>query len=201
MEIEFKWAMPETDIENLIKSEWLSTNAFFKQKIHMVAHYYDTINGLFKANGCALRMRKENDREFCYIKARVKDDGALFVRKEFFIDTHSLEEGIVELRKNLELQRLLLNVDAKDLIELCVIEFDRVAYDVIVEDRNEFFKAEFVYDNGIAIRPGKQVDICELEFELLDGNENLFIEYANLLESNLKLQAIKTSKIARILNN
>lgn len=201
MEIEYKWSLPiECGIDNIVHSFFSLLSVKCHEKVHIQAHYYDSEEAYLKNAGCALRIRKENNKEFCYIKAKVRNQGALFVRKEYLVETGSILEGLEELKKNSELSDLLSRLDFEKLIELCMMEFDRELYIILVENGGEYFMAKLDFDQGIAKKKDRQVSINEIEFEFLNGNVDMFEKYAVEFEKCNNLKPIMISKIARILN-
>lgn len=198
MEIEYKWKMPIIDIEKkLIEKLPVGTCIKKYEVISMHSSYYDTVDKKLKKRNIALRIRKENEKEICYLKLRIKEDTNLFVRDEYAIETGNLKRGFDFFIAKTELKELLEGVNFDDINEICVIDFKRKLYQIEYSFGDVRFDAELCFDIGWGKKEIK-TPISEIELELVNGDEELFCNYATKLQELFLLDREDRSKIAQI---
>lgn len=198
MEIEYKWKMPIIDIEKkMIDKMPVGTCIKTFDTISMHSSYYDTVDKKLKKRNIALRMRKENENEICYLKIRIKENANLFVRNEYLIETGDLKQGFDFFIAKTELKELFDDVNYDDINEICAIDFERRLYRIYYSLGDVGFDAELCFDTGWGKKEIK-TPISEIELEFVSGNEELFCDYATKLEELFSLDREERSKIAQV---
>lgn len=198
MEIEYKWKMPIIDIEKkMIDKMPVGTCIKTFDVISMHSSYYDTVDKKLKKRNIALRIRKENEKEICYLKIRIKEDTNLFVRNEYLIETGDLKQGFDYFIAKTELKDLFNDVNFDDINEICAIDFERRLYWINYSFGDAEFDAELCFDIGWGKKKIK-TPISEIELELVNGDEELFRDYATKFEELFMLDREDRSKIAQI---
>ena len=153
----------------------------------MQTTYYDTPGRDLAARNITLRRRMENEISVCTLKAPAKQG-----RLEFELESGSVEEAIPELCKLSgipELPALL----AQGVEPVCGAKFERVAKTLLYEGTT----VEVALDQGVLLGGGKQIPLCEVEFELKDGSARALGAYASVISICYGLTPEPRSKFAR----
>lgn len=168
------------------------------EAITMKSIYHDTEDKKLKKRNIAFRKRVENGQEICYLKIRVKEDNNLFVRNEYAIETDDLKRAFDYFVNKSELKDFFEGINYDEIKEICVIEFDRSLYKIHYSLNYKSFDAELCFDVGWGKKGIDRTPISEIELEFLNGDEELFRNYAIKLEEIFMLDRESMSKIAQI---
>lgn len=196
-EIEYKWQWNSSIPIEI--SKFLNSNIFLleKKKIKIIADYYDSIDHILKKNKIALRKRKENGKERCYLKISYNTSEEYYTRKEYVLETnniHDIIDYVVLKEKDNNITEILKN---NKFDHICQISFDRNCYILKLEKANDFCIVELCYDTGFFKKGSKDDFFKEIELEYIKGNDKLFHEFASYLKQEYNLKTEKLSKIAR----
>lgn len=193
MEKEYKWRADEKLLGQALL--WASSRIGSQSRtIQMESSYYDTVDGLLKANQAALRLRRENDRSVCCMKLRNEDtpDG-MHAHEEYQCEAVSLIDGLRRLPALGAPKALCEQALAADLVEICTVSFRRCA--VLLQEGDTV--CELALDEGELRRSGKSAPLCEIELEYVAGGEDKFHALAAELAQQLDLVIEPMSKLAR----
>lgn len=153
----------------------------------METTYYDTPTRALAERNITLRRRMENDLSVCTLKAPAREG-----RLEFELHRERIEDAIPELCKLSGIPELPALLE-KGVEPVCGARFDRLAKTVTYGDAT----IEVALDQGILTGGGKEIPLCEVEFELKSGSVRELQAYAAVLAAKYGLQPEKRSKFAR----
>lgn len=187
MGIEFELKFRATSqMQNDLRAAIAAEESIYK----METTYYDTSDGALSACHRTLRRRQENERSVCTLKL----PAAAGAREEFEVDSPDIFSALPELCKLSGLEELS-SLTKETLLPICGARFTRVAKTVRLPDCT----VEVAFDEGI-LSGGKQtIPLCEVEFELKEGNRSTAIAYALSLAAQFDLQQEHKSKFRRAL--
>ncbi len=201
MEREYKWKLPEGDIDQLLTQLAGEMIIQGKKATQMRAIYYDSGAGIISGQRGALRLRQEGETSVCCMKLPSTIQGACSIREEYEVTAQDIQEGLTLLPSRGAPQALCDTLRQQGLWELCHIDFVRTALQVEVAQGDDSMVAELSVDMGQVRGNGRTLPIAEVEFELHSGNETLFHQVAQGLAEKFSLQNEPLSKMARILVN
>lgn len=196
-EIEYKWKWNNnvpSDISKILNPNILVLE---KKKIEIIADYYDSNDYILKKNKMALRKRKENGKEKCYLKISHNISKEYYTRKEYVLETNNIYDMIDYVILNEKDKKILEILKNNKFEHICQILFDRKCYILKVEKEKNFCIIELCYDNGIFKKNSKNDYFKEIELEYIEGNDKLFHEFASHFKQEYNLEPEKLSKIAR----
>lgn len=196
-EIEYKWQWNNNVPSEILKV--LNSNILLleKKKIEIIADYYDSNDYILKKNKMALRKRKENGKEKCYLKISYNTSEEYYTRKEYVLETNNIYDLIDYVVLNEKNKNLLEILKNSKFWHICQISFDRECYILKVEKENDFCIVELCYDNGFFKKNFKNTFFKEIELEYIEGNKKLFHDFASYFKQKYNLKTEKLSKIAR----
>lgn len=164
----------------------------------MASAYFDTEERLLRERRIVLRQRRENDRVVLTYKSDVASDADGFIRREEV--EHELERWadplILSDMKDEFLAQLppdLLSVKQSALFDFYHARFQRTRY--LLESENT--RIEVALDKGELCNDRHCVPVCELELELLTGDETRFHQLAVFFRQTFGLHPEYLSKLAR----
>ncbi|MCQ2407446.1 MAG: CYTH domain-containing protein [Oscillospiraceae bacterium] len=196
MEREYKWKLTAVPVQALAAYLHEYPVRLSQDTVHMAAVYYDTPDGHVYRNGCALRIRRENDRSVCCLKRTIKKEGAQALREEYETEAATVQEGLLRLAESGAPRELCIFLSAQPMQELARTEFIRNWY--LIENRDSVpFTAEFAVDVGALGISGHMEAFEELELELKSGDAGAFQAFAAELEQRFSLIPQPASKLAR----
>ena len=198
MELEYKWKLPGLTAEEML-ARLEGVEILSAQELKMSAKYYDTDDGMFTKQQSALRLREENGKKICCVKRGKTANGACTAREEYEVPADSVQEGLFKLcdsKLGLAFCMIVLN---RKIVQLCRIEFTRMAYQLRFSADGESCEGELAVDRGSASREGVSVPVAEVEFEFKSGNEALFHKCAAHICESLALEPQPLSKLAQIM--
>lgn len=186
MEFERKY-MADPALFDRIRRDLMGSEEIFQ----MQTTYYDTPGGAFSRQHCTLRLRKENGRSVCTLKAPTRGLGRL----EWETECDRIEAAIPALCK-LGAPEELLAPAAEDLIPICGARFTRIAKTVTLGQ----CVVEVALDQGVLTGGNRELPFGELEVELKSGTEAACLAFAQTLAHRYNLKEEPRSKFARALN-
>ena len=158
--------------------------------VRMETTYYDTLDGRLSQRHVTLRRRMENGRSVCTVKTPVSGYG----RGEWECDCGDIEAAIVKLCE-LGAPRELLLLTAEGVAPVCGARFTRQCGQVTVDGT----VMEIALDRGVLLGGGREVELCEVEVELKDGQPDTAVAFAGELAEKFGLQPEQKSKFRRAL--
>ena len=193
MEQEYKWRADTLILGQALL--WASSRIGSQSRtLHMKSQYFDTPDGFLRANGAALRLRRENERAVCCMKRRgtASADG-LRAHEEYECEAQTVEEGLRLLPEKGAPREICDAALAAPLAETCRMEFRRCA--ILLQQGDTV--CELALDEGALHREGRSAPLCEIELELIAGSEETFHALAAELADYLSLTPEPESKLAR----
>ena len=157
----------------------------------MQTTYYDTLDGALSRLHCTLRCRKENERSVCTLKMPAEGGG----RREYEVDAMDIECALPELCK-LSGFNDLTKLTANGVVPVCGARFTRVAKLL----QPEGCTVEMALDSGVLTGGGKELPLCEVEFEQKGGSREAVRTFAASLAGLFGLTPESRSKFARALS-
>lgn len=157
----------------------------------METTYYDTRDHALSQRNCTLRRRKENERSVCTLKMPAEGGG----RREFEVEAPDIESGLPELCK-LSGFTLLSSLPANSVVAVCSARFTRIAKLL----HPEGCSIELALDSGVLVGGGKEIPLCEVEFEQKGGSREAVCAFAATLAGVYQLTPEHRSKFARALS-
>ncbi len=155
--------------------------------------YFDTATFQFRQHDFGLRVRSKNGQCEQTIKTAGKTIGGLHKRPEYNID---IDKNFPEL--NLfptEIWPKNINVDAWQSNLMVLFSTDFLRYTWLVTYDNSVI--EIAFDIGTVSSSGRETQICELELELVSGDEFDIFSLAERLTSVLLMRPGIKTKAAR----
>ena len=187
-ETELKLAVPENQIEALKHLEfWHQYNAQPQGTVHLGNTYFDTADMRLNQARVALRIREKNGQFFQTLKTKGESINGLSRRGEWewSLPTAALDhKGLKGIWPD-----TLKDVSSESVIPLFATDFDRTLWNI--EWQQPFARIEAALDLGVVKAGNAESPICELELELIEGDEAAlsliaeeFIQALNLLPSD-----------------
>ena len=161
------------------------------QVISMETTYYDTPAGDFSARKITLRRRLENGVSVCTLKT----PAGPIARGEYELRCDAVVKAVFELCKLAGLPELA-TAASSGLTAVCAARFTRKTQLLTYPE----FTAELALDSGMLIGGGKEIPLCEVEFELKTGSSNALCDFAAQLAAEFSLVAEQRSKFRRALD-
>lgn len=193
MEKEYKWRADENTLGQALL--WASSRIGSQSRtIHMQSQYFDTADGFLRENDAALRLRRENDVTVCCMKQRdIKTAAGMRAHEEYECEAQTIEEGLTALPKRGAPRALCEKALAAPLEIICTVDFSRCA--ILIQQNNTV--CELALDQGTLCHNGHTAPLCEIELELIAGEESVFHTLAADLAEYLSLTPEPESKLAR----
>ena len=182
IELEIKFCTTEEVLQQM-KQEFPGEEKHFS----METTYYDTPNRDLSARHITLRRRMENELSVCTLKAPAETG-----RLEFELECGSIESAIPELCKLTPIPELAALLE-KGVEPVCGARFNRLAKTVVYQDTT----IEIALDKGILSGGGKEIPLCEVEFELKSGSQEQLRQFAAMAALRYSLTQERRSKFAR----
>lgn len=192
MEREFKWAAKREDFSILCAYLGLTN---LPRRIQMRAVYYDTPDGMLRAQRIGLRLRTENDSTVCCLKLRDQTSCGRHMHEEYECAADTLEQGLRQLSAVGAPSELLAQLSAVPLTPIAQTNFTRLAFDLVRPD----FTAELCYDEGTLSGAAQHAPFQEIECELKSGKADVFDILCATLATRFSLTAQPLSKLSRAL--
>ena len=202
METEFKFNLKDTSVFDRIveNAEINKMGIDAVETIDMHAAYFDTPERDFMQRGIAYRIRQENERTTATIKWDVVVNEGLHRREEFNLvvnDERFAENPDIGLFISSEAYDVLYEAAGdKKLVSKVSMDYTRRQFKV---DTGKSISCISVDEGLIHHIDGHDVPVCELEVEWYYGDEQDFIDLANLIRSKYELETENLSKLQRAL--
>ena len=202
METEFKFNLKDTSVFDRIveNAEINKMGIDAVETIDMHAAYFDTPDCDFMQRGIAYRIRQENERTTATIKWDVVVNEGLHRREEFNLvvnDERFAENPDIGLFISSEAYDVLYEAAGdKKLVSKVSMDYTRRQFKV---DTGKSISCISVDEGLIHHIDGHDVPVCELEVEWYYGDEQDFIDLANLIRSKYELETENLSKLQRAL--
>lgn len=156
--------------------------------------YFDSPEQILKKHKIGLRIRNKAGGFEQTLKTAGKSVAGLHQRPEFNV---ALENDRLKLDlfpdevwpQDIDVAELQRSIDA-----VFKTDFSRREYQLGFEDGTQ---VELVYDQGLVVAKGQQLDINEIELELKHGNPSKLFDIAAILSEKLAMQLGNLSKAAR----
>ena len=182
IELEIKFCTTEEVLEQM-KTEFPGE----EKRFSMETTYYDTPGRDLSARRITLRRRMENEISVCTLKAPAQTG-----RLEFELEKATIEDAIPELCKLAPIPELPSLLE-KGIEPVCGARFQRLAKTLTYGDAT----IEIALDQGILTGGGKEIPLCEVEFELKSGSEAQLRQFAAMAALRYGLTQERRSKFAR----
>ena len=182
VELEIKFCTTETVLKQMKKDFPGAEKAY-----SMETTYYDTPGRDLAARHITLRRRMENDISVCTLKAPAETG-----RLEFELECSTIADAIPELCKLSGLAELPCLLE-KGVEPVCGARFRRLAKTLTYGGAT----IEIALDQGVLTGGGKELPLCEAEFELKEGSEDALRQFATLAAAAYGLTQERRSKFAR----
>jgi triphosphatase len=200
METEFKYALKDAAVfDEIVKNAEINKMGIEAvEVIDMHADYFDTADFDFRNRGIAYRIRQEDDRCTATIKWDVNVSEGFYQREEFNLvvnDERFAENPDIELFISSDAYDVLYEAAGdKKLVKGVTMDYQRRQFKV---DTGKSISCISVDEGVIHHTDGYNVPICELEVEWYYGDEDDFMDLAELIRTKYGLETEATSKLQR----
>ncbi len=195
VEIELKLLISKEDIEKLLASDLLSgvMRAGSVKTRKLVSSYYDTADLMLKKHGIAYRVRDKGDGTFeATVKTDRKSSSGLSERLELNLPL-AKNEAVLEGFAALGLGYELTELAPCGVEKLFTVEVERTTYLLDLEGA----VVELALDNGKIFAGDKFDVIDEVELELVAGEQEAMLQFAEAVRNIVPVRAEDRSKFAR----
>ncbi len=192
-ETELKLSLPQNQIEALKQHSFWQQYASEPVTFHLGNTYFDTPDMQLNQARVALRIREKNGQYFQTLKTKGESINGLTRRGEWEWPIAIPELDIAGLQK--VWPEHLPEIDTHLLEPLFATDFDRICWNI--EWAEPKAKIEAALDVGLVKAGGKSSPICELELELLEGDEQALEIIARALSQDINLNPSDKSKAER----
>lgn len=169
-----------------------------KQFLHNV--YFDTAKGLLREMDMGLRVRSCDGRNEQTIKTAGRVIGGLHQRPEFNEPIQGLRPELARFNSTIWPESCDLKKLENDLIAIFSTDFERQTWLVEMADATLI---EVAYDKGFIETNQGKVDICEIELELVKGDEEQLFVFGSKIAalSNVRLGNVSKAQRGYMLIN
>ncbi|WP_257275012.1 MULTISPECIES: inorganic triphosphatase [unclassified Endozoicomonas] len=193
-ETELKLSLPQEQIPVLKTLPfWKKFTSSAPETFHLGNTYFDTASLTLNQARVALRIREKNGQFFQTLKTRGESINGLTRRGEWEWSIERPELDIAGLQK--VWPEALGALTSKDLIPLFSTDFERTCWRV--EWSEPTARVEVALDYGHICSGDESSVICELELELVTGDENALQTIADQLAKAIDLKPADKSKAER----
>lgn len=194
LETELKLSLPETQIDTVLGLSFWAEHALKSATFHLTNTYFDTPDRALHHARIALRIRsREGAGTVQTLKTRGHSVNGLSTRGEWEWPLTTGELDIARLQA-LSLEALK-GIPLDQLTPLFTTNFQRTCWQI--DWPNTGSRVEAALDRGLIQAAGRQASICELELELLEGDEQALRAIAQALSHRLSLTPSDKSKAER----
>ncbi|GAB5470816.1 MAG: inorganic triphosphatase [Rhodospirillales bacterium] len=195
-EIELKLAVAAADLARLRRNPLLRTLASGRRsrRVELESTYFDTPNLALKAQGMALRVRKQGKRRTQTLKvAKDKSLSTLREIRELEVDIAGDSPDIAAI-DDADLRALLSEeAIAAHLKPVFTTRIVRHLLPLRLMDS----EIEVAFDEGTVSAGEREDPVCEMELELLSGAPEYLLQLALAISEQVKIQLETRSKAAR----
>lgn len=193
LETELKLSLPQSQVEALRQHPFWPQNAGEPETFHLGNTYYDTPDRQLNQARVALRIREKNGQYYQTLKTKGDSVNGLTRRGEWEWPIHKPEldiDGLLKIWPD-----NLPEVDMSALKPLFATDFDRTCW--TIEYSQPKARIEAALDIGWVKAGKRSSPICELELELLEGDERALESIAEKLSKTIQLEPSDQSKAER----
>ena len=193
-ETELKLSIPESQVTLLAEQAfWREYAESSLDQFHLGNTYFDTPDMRLNQARVALRIRENQGQFFQTLKTCGNSVNGLTRRGEWEwpIEQPELDFTLLE---SLGLDELK-GIDFDTLTPLFATDFQRTRWHLTWAE--PFARIEAALDRGYVKAGGRQSPICELELELLEGDEKALVKVAEQLSQCVDLKPSDKSKAER----
>ena len=192
-ETELKLSLPADQVETLKKHPFWQQYASKPECFYLGNTYFDTPDGALNQAQVALRIREKNGQYWQTLKTKGESINGLTRRgeREWPIGSSVLDiDGLLNIWPE-----HLPAVDFQLLEPLFSTNFERMRWKI--EWLQPGARIEAALDIGQIVAGSQSSPICELELELLEGDELALSKVAEYLKKDIKLEPSDKSKAER----
>ena len=191
-EIELKFHIESDDIKKLYELELLKPFLQTHKKQLLVSTYFDTPDLDLTKDKMALRVREIDGQYWQTIKAVGQTENGLSTRSEWEYKLSSNKPTLAFLPADLQNQ---LQPYEKNWKPIFITDFTRDSWQIVLSKAQHI---ELALDVGsIKVNDKHQESLCEVEVEIIEGDLNHLMQFAELLKQHLNLKPLDQSKAAR----
>ena len=189
-ETELKLSLPREQVNALEQHSFWKKHSKSMGIAYLGNTYYDTLDLRLNQADMALRIRVKNGQWIQSLKTRGESINGLTRRGEW---EWPLESAILDYQKLQPcLPEILKDITCETLKPLFATDFHRTLW--LIEWQQPQARIEAALDIGL-VKVGKaQSPICELELELLEGDEQALLDVASILGQHFDLTPSNQSK-------
>ncbi|OOH88973.1 adenylate cyclase [Pasteurellaceae bacterium 15-036681] len=188
-EIELKIMLLPENIA--VVSDWLNQQNIFTQDKDILANtYYDSPELFFAKHKMGLRVRSKNNQHEMTLKMKGEIVGGLHIRPEYNLDLPNNQPDFKRLVSHFNLQIENSDTLADNLIPTFSTDFTRHKW--LIKYQNS--QIEIALDQGLVKNDAGEEAICEVEFELKQGELSDLIQ---LLEKMPKTNGMWLSSLSK----
>ncbi len=192
-ETELKLLLPESQVDALKKHSFWQKYGGESASFHLANLYFDTPDLQLNQARVALRVRQKQGQYFQTLKTKGESVNGLTRRGEWEWPIAGPDLDIAGLKK--VWPNNLAELDTSTLKPLFSTDFDRTTWEI--EWQHPKARVEAALDVGIVKAGQKTSPICELELELIEGDEQALAMIARELSESISLAASDKSKAER----
>ncbi|MCW9698341.1 CYTH domain-containing protein [Avibacterium sp. 20-129] len=192
-EIELKLLIPPFRL-NSFKQNLMKSEPCAHQHAFLGNTYYDTADKFFAQHQMGLRVRKENQQVTLTLKTKGNTIGGLHIRPEYNLPQQNESPNFAQLVEDYDLEPGWKNLALQPIF---ATDFERETFLIRTAlSAGIVIEIEVAIDQGKIIAGDKQAEICEVEFELKQGNIADLLNYVRTLglENGMRLSAISKAQ-------
>ncbi|MCW8996228.1 MAG: CYTH domain-containing protein, partial [Psychromonas sp.] len=163
-----------------------------KQLLHNV--YFDTANRLLREMDMGLRVRSSEGRSVQTIKTAGRVIGGLHQRPEYNEPIQGLRPELARFNSKIWPQGCDLKALENELVPIFSTDFERQTWLLEMADATLI---EVAYDRGFIETNQGKLDICEIELELIKGDEKQLFVFGNEIAALPHVRLGNVSKAQR----
>lgn len=201
LEVELKYQLDQNRLDSIQNiRRWLDLNAMSRGENELDNTYFDTKDFSFHKNRVGLRIRQDGKKREQTLKFAGTQTGAMSQRPEFNVNIYS-DTPKPELERFKACAGFELywpeNWDMETIQAELRPTFQVIITRAIWDYESEGLSAEIAFDQGWIISGAHQVEICEIEWELKQGNPQLMQQIGDAFAMQFHAQAATLSKAQR----
>lgn len=174
--------------------DWLNLqNPLAHEQLTLGNTYFDTPEQFFAREQMGLRVRSVNQRHELTLKMKGEIIGGLHSRPEYNLDLPNNTPDFKRLVSHFNLQIADAESIAEQLVATFRTDFQRETWQITFQQS----EIEIALDQGIIENPLGKEEICELEFELKQGEINDLFDFIDLLPKSDGMWLSSLSKAQR----
>lgn len=195
LEIEVKLLIDENDTLNAEKVITNLEGAQFVDQQQLINQYFDTQDLQLRQWDMGLRIRQAGINKEQTIKTAGKVVGSLHQRPEYNVDIpiNTAKPNLSLFPESIWPEKSSVSKTQSELVVLFETNFLRKKWYVQIQQT----KIEAVLDIGEIIANSKRINISEIELELVEGDEALLLQLAEVIGKQVSVKPGSDSKAKR----